>query len=138
MPFVPDASVVLAWHFDDEHSPVAEAVAVRSFEDRAVVPQHWPLEVANALLRGERRHRAHAEDVDRFVVRLQAIDLEIDAIAADQVYLSLLPLARRHRLSIYDAAYLELAFRRELSLATLDGSLATAARAVGVELIAGD
>ena len=138
MPFVPDASVVLAWHFDDEQSPVAEAVAARSYSDRAVVPQHWPLEVAHALLRGERRQRARAEDVERFIVRLQAIELEIETIPADEVYLAVLPLARRHRLSVYDAAYLELASRRELPLATLDASLMRVAEAIGVELIQGE
>lgn len=138
MPFVPDASVVLAWHFRDEHSPLAEAVSTRSYSDRAVVPQHWALEVGNALIRGERRARAAPEEVDRFVVRLQAIDLEIDLLPADEACAALLPLARACRLSVYDAAYLELAGRRGLPLATLDGSLAAAARRLNIQLIEGE
>ncbi|MBV8686864.1 MAG: type II toxin-antitoxin system VapC family toxin [Alphaproteobacteria bacterium] len=138
MPFVPDASVVLAWHFRDEQSPLAEAVATRSYSDLAVVPPHWPLDVGNALLRGERRACSSAEDVSRFVERLAALDVEIDPLSADEVYSVLLPLARAHRLSVYDAAYLELAGRRGLPLATLDEALVRAAQAAGVELLEGD
>ena len=138
MPFVPDASAVLAWHFQDEDSDRAEIFSRRSYSDRAVVPQHWPLEVANALIRGERRAGSATEHVDRFIERLRALDLEVDVIGADEVYSIVLPLARAHRLSVYDAGYLELAIRRELPLATLDEALIRAAKAVGVALLVGD
>lgn len=138
MPFVPDASAVLAWHFQDEDSERAEIFSTRSYSDRAVVPQHWPLELANALIRGERRSRSAPEHVNRFIERLRALELEIDVLGAEEVYHTVLPLARTHRLSVYDAGYLELAARRGLPLATLDEALIRAARAVGVELIEGD
>lgn len=138
MPFVLDASVALAWHFEDEDSVQAELASERSYDDLVVVPQHWFLEVTSALLKSERRRRAAPEEVDRFVGRLRTLEAEIDSLAPDQVFDELLPLARTHRLSVYDAAYLELARRRGIALATLDTSLVAAAGAVGVELVLGD
>jgi predicted nucleic acid-binding protein len=138
MPFVLDASVALAWHFEDEDSVRAELASERSYEDVVVVPQHWFLEVTSALLKSERRRRAAPEEVDRFVGRLRTMDVEVDVLAPDDAFDMLLPLARTHRLSVYDAAYLELARRRGIALATLDGFLAAAARAAGVEQVLGD
>jgi predicted nucleic acid-binding protein len=135
MPFVLDASVALAWHFRDEDSASAKAAARRSYSDPVVVPQHWPLEVASAALRGERRQRAEPEDVDRFIERLRTLDIRTDALAPDEVYSNVIPLARAHRLTVYDAAYLELAERLGLPLATLDAALTKAARSVGVQLV---
>jgi len=135
MPFVLDASVVLAWHFRDEDSVLAERVSERSYRDRVVVPQHWALEVSSALLRGERRLRSDLSDVDLFIERLRALDLETDSLSPEQVYSAVLPIARRHRLSVYDAAYLELSQRLELQLATLDTSVTAVARRLGVHLI---
>jgi predicted nucleic acid-binding protein len=137
MPFVLDASVALAWHFEDEDSAKAELASERSYEDVVVVPQHWYLEVTSALLKSERRRRAAPEEVDRFVGRLRTMEVELDILVPDDAFDVLLPLARTHRLSVYDAAYLELARRRGIALATLDASLAVAARDLGVELVLG-
>jgi predicted nucleic acid-binding protein len=138
MPFVLDASTALAWHFEDELSARAEAASERSYDDTAVVPMHWFLEVGSALLKGERRRRTAASHSALFIDRLRTLQPEVDAIDPHQVFGMLLPLARAHRLSVYDAAYLELAERRGIALATLDASLAAAARSVGVELVLGD
>lgn len=135
MTLVVDASIALAWHFDDEPSPQAEIAGARSFRDGVVVPQHWFLEVSSGLLKGERRRRTGPNETHAFLARLYDLELEIEALDPEQVTSVLLPLARAHRLSVYDAAYLELALRRSLPLATLDAALAAAARAVGAEVI---
>jgi predicted nucleic acid-binding protein len=138
MSFVLDASMTLAWHFEDEASAKVRAVAHRAYADGVAVPQHWLLEVISALLRGERRNRASPVKSQEFVAFLRELGAEVDDLEQDRVVSVLLPLARNQRLSLYDAAYLELANRRRLPLATLDGSLVRAANAIGVELILGD
>lgn len=138
MSFVLDASMTLAWHFEDEASAEVRALAHRAFADGVAVPQHWLLEVISALLRGERRNRADPAKSQEFVAFLQDLDVEVDDLDRDRAVSVLLPLARDQRLSLYDAAYLELANRRGLPLATLDASLVRAASATGVELILGE
>ena len=135
MPFVLDASIVLAWHFDDEDDALAEQVARRSADEPAVVPAHWFAEIANGLLAGERRRRTAPDRVATFLRRLDALDLDVDDVDPRTAFEFHLPLARAHRLTVYDAAYLELAERRGMALATLDRPLADAARSVGVEVI---
>ena len=137
MAFVLDASTTLSWHFEDEAQSSVRAILRLAFEEGVVVPQHWLMEVSSALLRGERRNRSAIEDTDAFLSRLRGMPVELAAADTDRIAGVLVPLARTHRLSVYDAAYLELAGRRELPLATLDRSLAHAARAVGVSLIEG-
>jgi predicted nucleic acid-binding protein len=138
MSFVLDASVTLAWHFEDEASTEVRSVAHQAFADGVAVPQHWLLEVFSGLLRGERRDRASPAGTQEFVTFLQDLSTEVDDLDEDRVVSVLLPLARDQRLSLYDAAYLELASRRSLPLATLDASLVRAASAIGVDLILGN
>ncbi|MFN3944938.1 MAG: type II toxin-antitoxin system VapC family toxin [Allosphingosinicella sp.] len=138
MSFVLDASMTVAWHFEDEASPSVRRVAHRAFEEGVAVPQHWLVEVVSAGLRGERRTRAAPDRLEEFVAVLQDMPVEVDPADADRLVAVLLPLAREHRLSIYDAAYLELAQRLGFPLATLDAPLADAARRLGIELIEGE
>ena len=127
--FVLDASIAAAWLFDDESEPSANSLLIRLQEWEAVVPQHWHLEVRNALIVGERRGRIRPNEVDERLTDLGTLpvrtDLEPDFDAA-------LRLARLHGLSFYDAVYLELARRYGLPLATLDGDLGAAAVVEGV------
>ena len=127
--FVLDASIAAAWLFDDESEPSANSLLIRLQEWAAVVPQHWHLEVRNALIVGERRGRIRPNEVDERLTDLGTLpvrtDLEPDFDAA-------LRLARLHGLSFYDAVYLELARRHGLPLATLDGDLGAAAVVEGV------
>lgn len=133
MPFVLDASSALAWHFDDENLDLS--VPERAFREGVAVPQHFFLEVSNALVRGERRLRTSPDGIETFFARLGDLDVAIDPTAPELVATVLIPLARHHRLSVYDAAYLELAARLGLPLATCDASLAHVARQVGVDLV---
>ncbi|MFL6845988.1 MAG: type II toxin-antitoxin system VapC family toxin [Allosphingosinicella sp.] len=138
MAFVLDASLTLAWHFEDEGRDSVETLADRALIEGVVVPHHWFLEVSSGLVRGERRRRTSPELTFDFLARLASLPVEVDVIDPTKVTSVLIPLARKYRLSVYDAAYLELAGRRSLPLTTLDSSLAAAARAVEVELLAGE
>jgi predicted nucleic acid-binding protein len=129
--FVLDCSITLAWFFEDEANAYAEAVEDSLAEASAVVPALWSLEVANGLLVGERRRRTTEAKVTQFLTLLRSLPITADDETAARAWQDTLPLARAHELSAYDAAYLELAMRRGLPLATLDEDLA-AAEAVGV------
>jgi predicted nucleic acid-binding protein len=133
MPFVLDASIAACWCFHDENDPRADAAIGRLINDSAVVPLLWWFEVRNAVLLAERRRRVTEQWAAAFFDQLHKLRIDF-AELQDQD--SVLVLARRHRLTFYDAAYLELAQRQGLALATLDDDLAEAARAEGVALIA--
>ena len=135
MPFVVDASVALAWHFEDEASEYADRVLERLREDQAAAPSIWSLEVANALLVAERRGRLSPAKVARTVELLLELPISIHDVAAELVLGAVLDLARAHGLSAYDAVYLELAMREGLPLATQDEALRAATQRVGVPLL---
>jgi predicted nucleic acid-binding protein len=101
---------------------------------QAYVPNLWPLEVANALLVGERRGRTTPADTARFLAILGTFPIAVDDETATRAWVETMHLARAHVLSAYDSSYLELAMRLGLPLATLDDKLKTAANAVGVSL----
>jgi predicted nucleic acid-binding protein len=132
--FVLDNSIVMAWIFEDETDANAEAVLASLASTRAVAPSLWPLEVANALLVGERRKRIAEAKIIQWLNVLGTLPIDIDGETAAHAWGDTIALARGHKLSAYDAAYLELAIRRRLPLATLDGPLKAAAKAVGVLL----
>lgn len=133
MPFVVDASVTMAWCFEDEMSPLAEHVLDMLGADRAVVPDLWTLEVTNVLLAAQRRTRLTDAVAARFVQLLAQLPIEVDPFSSDMG--ALLAIGRQYGLSAYDAAYLLLAQRRGLPLATLNDSLAAAADASGVHRV---
>src|SRR3954447_18981818 len=134
--FVLDGSVSLAWYFKDELNNYAEAVRERLDRTRAVVPALWPLEIANAVLMGERRKRSTEAQAATWLGILSAFPVVIDDETNGRAWSDTLNLARAQDLSAYDAAYLELAMRRGLPLATLDARLKAAAAAVGVPAFA--
>ena len=130
--FVLDGSITLAWYFKDEADPYADAVAASFPAARGWVPLIWPLEVANALAMGERRQRSTEAQAFAWLAYLESLPISVDDETNDRAWGEVLRLARSHRLSSYDAAYLELALRRGLPLATLDDKLKAAASALGV------
>jgi predicted nucleic acid-binding protein len=131
MPFVVDASVAIAWAFNERHATAAHA-RVRIRAEQAIVPALWWYELRNVLVLGERRGRLTERDTARFLRDISRLAVTMDS-SPDET--QVLTLARRHRLTVYDAAYLELAAREALPLATLDAQLATAAQAEQVALI---
>jgi predicted nucleic acid-binding protein len=127
--FVPDASATLPWRFENEATPWTEALLDRiQSGEEVLVPAHWPLEVANALLIARRRGRVTSEQISEFVEDLAALPIRFKPPAGPERWSAILALAERHRLTAYDAAYLELVQRMELPLATLDDDLRKAPR----------
>jgi len=133
---VPDASVTLTWCFEDEAMPWTDDVLaqLRAGEE-AIVPVHWPAEVANGLLVAVRRGRISREKANRFFLDLRALPIRIDPESSQTAFDQAFELAERYSLTIYDAGYLELAIRETLPLATLDKELRMAARASRVPLV---
>ena len=132
MAYVLDASVTACWAFQDEDHPDADLAFQRINAEEAVVPCLWWFEVRNILVVNERRRRIGESDTAAFLSNLSRLRVRIDRLPDEA---AVLRLARTHRLSVYDAAYLELAQRESLPLATLDASLRTAAVAERVPLL---
>jgi len=132
MPFVLDASVVACWAFADENHPIADFALERIRTDEACVPALWWFEIRNILIVNERRKRVTERDTAAFLRHLARLRVTVDRSPEEA---DVLTLARRHRLSVYDASYLELACRDGVSLATLDNQLEAAASAAGVNLL---
>lgn len=130
MPFVLDASVTASWCFPDEHSAVADAAMDRVLDDEAIAPALWAIELRNILLVNERRKRIEPDDAEAFLRDLSRLPIRIRRDTDER---ALLDLARKHRLTAYDATYLDLAVRTGADVATLDRSLANAVRAEGLE-----
>jgi predicted nucleic acid-binding protein len=131
-----DGSTALGFLMSDERAPGA-LVALDALE-RGVptyVPAHWPLEVANGLLMAERRKRATQADVTEALYAVLSLPIEIDRDTTRHVAGETAGLARQYGLTIYDAAYLELAMRRGATLATSDADMARAAKKAGVTLL---
>ena len=131
MSFVLDASVVMDWALDEGHAKAGLA-RERLKTDAALSPVLLWFEVRNGLIIAERRKRATHEYSTTFLQALDKLPIVVDATPNEA---ELMTLSRRHRLTIYDAAYLELALRVGAPLATLDGALADAARTEGVALL---
>ncbi len=134
MPIVVDASVVLAWTFQDESNPYADSILGRLSQEEAVVPSLWQFELANSLVQAQRRGRASERDIVQLRKLIENMHVKTSFQSVDLVIRVVLELARSHRLTVYDAAYLEIAMREGLPLATLDDDLRAAAERVGVEL----
>ena len=132
MPFVLDASVAATWLMPDEANTRADAAYALFPDDSAVAPGLWWYEIRNIFLMNERRGRLDSIQTNRALALLAALPIQLDHGASEP---ALLALAREHKLTAYDAAYLELAQRENIALATLDEALARAARAAGVALV---
>lgn len=131
--FVLDCSVVFAWFFADESSEYADSVAASLTKSAALVPSLWALEVANTLLVGERRGRSTAAQASTFLARLANLPITLEDQSVTAAWSGAMSIARAHHLSAYDAAYLELALREGLALATLDDKLQAAAKTLGIK-----
>ena len=135
MSLVVDSSATLAWVYSEETTEAISEVLDRLIDRGAWVPALWRLEVANVLEMNVRRGRHPAAFRDAALADLAALPIAIDAETDRQAWGATLRLAARHRLTLYDAAYLELAQRRGLPLATLDRELRVAGTAEGVILL---
>ncbi|WP_419161560.1 type II toxin-antitoxin system VapC family toxin [Candidatus Palauibacter sp.] len=131
-PFVLDCSVAAAWLFEDEAAPATDALLRRLRRDGAYVPSLWRLELGNVLAQAERSKRADTTRIARWIERLEKLPITVDPETGSRAFREILALARQERLTTYDAAYLELAMRKAIPLATLDRALSRAARRRGV------
>jgi predicted nucleic acid-binding protein len=130
--FVVDASIALSWYLPGETSAVSEAAFARLRDADAIAPILWWFEIRNTLVISERRKRITPAQAIQILARLDELPLRLDAAPDSETVLAL---ARAHGLTVYDAAYLELALRLMVPLATLDRALIAAAPAAGVELL---
>ncbi|RPH62120.1 MAG: PIN domain-containing protein [Chloroflexi bacterium] len=133
--FVLDASLTLAWCFEDEYAQKADEILDLLGQSQAIVPSLWLLEVSNVLLGAERRGRLTVAEGMRFLELLRSLPIEVVDTPLNRAWGEVHNLARDHRLSSYDANYLDLAIRSGAPLATLDDDLRRAALACGVKLI---
>lgn len=134
--FVIDTSVVMSWCFMDERNQYADVILDLLEAATAFAPSIWPLEVGNVLLVAERRKRLSEADSVRFITLLSELPIIIEQEPPERMIHEILALAREHKLSSYDASYLDLAMRKGLSIATIDKNLIAAATRSRV-LIAG-
>ena len=132
MNFVLDASVTLAWAFEDEGGEYARDVLARLETEEACTTSLWPLEISNGLVVAERRHRIEPGASAQFTRLLLALPIVVEPVDRRRVFEQTRGLARRWSLSAYDAHYLELAIRYGIPLATLDDGLRQAAENEGV------
>lgn len=135
MSFVLDNSVALAWCFEDEQTPAVMELLDRVAETGASAPSLWPLEALNGLLAAERRRRVSPAQRATLAGFLHELPIMLDRHTAEQAWEPTMRLALHHKLTVYDAVYLELAQRRRLPLASLDQDLRAAAMSTGVEVL---
>jgi predicted nucleic acid-binding protein len=132
---VVDASITMAWCFDDEVTQAAEEVLDQVVESSAVVPSIWRFEVSNALQMAIRRKRITEIFRDDAFARLLALPINVDPETDAHAWATALRLSERFGLTLYDAAYVELAQRRSLPLASLDQEMRAAASTLKIELL---
>ena len=129
-----DVSVAIAWCARSQATHLTDRAEAYVNSNGAMLPAHFQLELSNALWRFERTKKLTRQAIDIYLQTLMGYALEYDAEAVEKTFADILPLARKHGLSSYDAGYLELAARLQLPLATRDAALARAANSVGVQL----
>ena len=134
--FVPDASVTLTWCFEDEAGPETDGLLHRLKNgERALVPAHWALEIANGALTAVKRGRISREKAQRFLEDVGFLPITTDKALGASECTWIFALAEKYRLTAYDAAYLELAIRTGVPLASRDDDLRKAAAVAGVARI---
>jgi predicted nucleic acid-binding protein len=134
-PFVIDSSVALAWCFEDEVDTYADAVLDRLAEGTAIAPSLWLLEIVNVLVLAERRKRIHQADAARFLEVIRSLPITIEEATLAGAFQDVQSVARGTGLTAYDAAYVALALRTGLPLATRDAAVRAACASLGVPVL---
>jgi predicted nucleic acid-binding protein len=138
MSLVLDPSIALSWYFEDERTAEADAVLDAVVDQGAIVPSLWRLEVANGFQTAIRRKRIDAAFRDKALAELAAMEVTVDSDTDTHAWTTTLRLSDRFQLTAYDAAYLELAQRRRLPLASFDQQLCPAATVLGLTVLGDD
>jgi predicted nucleic acid-binding protein len=135
--FVLDNSISMRWLLESDKAAdqkYAEAVLKNLINDDAIVPNLWHLEASNVLVGAEKRSEIDAGEIERFITQLESLPIHVDSLTAHQAFSRIIALSRIYKLSSYDAAYLELAIREGIPLATLDKDLKKAAKKANVDI----
>jgi predicted nucleic acid-binding protein len=132
---VVDSSAALSWCFPGEAAPDTDMLLDRVRDEGGIVPDLWHLELANVLVNAERAKRIGMNQIAIFLDLIRKLPISADTQASARAFDTILDLARYERLTTYDAAYLDLALRRNLPLATKDKNLSLAAKRNGVRLL---
>ena len=127
--------MALSWCFADESSPATDQVLARAAAERFLVPALWFSELANVLMMSERRGRLSSRQVTDQLRNFASLPFQVEPAGSQIVFGAVLDMARRERLTIYDATYLELAQRHRVALASLDQDLCAAAARTAVPVI---
>ena len=135
MAFVLDSSVTLAWLLPDERSAALDVLGDALRETNAIVPAIWPYEIGNALRTAQKRARIAAADLLQLRGALAALPIDVEPVETHRVLDVVGDLARDLDITVYDAAYVELARRRALPLATLDERLRKACARARIALL---
>lgn len=135
MSWIADCSMAMAWCFEDEANLRTEALLDRTESEAVIVPLHWPLEVTNVLRTAARKGRLTEAQAAKKAAALMSLPIRYDSLTHQLAFTTTYALARKHKLTIYDAAYLELALRLGAALATNDQELINVAPKVGVTLL---
>ncbi len=135
--FVIDNSVVMTWCFKDETSQYADVILDILEVSAGIVTSIWPLEVCNVLLVAERKNRIGEAGSARFIALLSELPIRVEQESPERMIKDIFALARKHKLSSYDASYLDLAMRKGLPIATLDKNLLAAAKRSKVPILKG-
>lgn len=133
--FILDSSIALCWCFENESTDATRALLERLRAEAAAVPNLWHVEIANVLALAERRRRITAAESAEFIALLEALEINVDEETWSRAFARIFDLAREERLTAYDAAYLELAMRLGVPLASKDGDLCDAAERLGVSVL---
>lgn len=135
MGFILDASITLSWCLSDEQTPATNALLERLETEEAIVPALWSLEIGNILVSAQRKQRITYAKIIEFLSLLEPLNIRVDEETAARGFHEILSLSYSESLTTYDAAYLELAMRHGLPLATKDMQLSAVAKRLGVEVI---
>ncbi len=136
MIFILDCSVTMAWFIEDEVTSFTDKIQDSLYwGNQAIVPSVWKLEVANVFLMAERRKRISTDNTHRFLDLLKILPITVEEVPTFAIMHDILKTAREYHLSMYDAAYLELAIRKRFPLVTLDKELLTAARKSRIQVL---
>ncbi len=133
--FVVDNSVIMTWCFKDENRQYSDFILDKLEYNTAFVPSIWALELTNVLVVGERKKRINEAGSTRFMALLAELPIIVDQESPERMLKEIFALARKHKLSSYDASYLDLAMRKGLPIATLDKALLEAAERSKVPVI---
>jgi predicted nucleic acid-binding protein len=133
-----DSSIALCWCFEDESTEATRHLLEHLRTDTVAVPNLWHVEIANVLALAERRQRITAAETAQFIALLDELEIDVDEETWPRAFTRVIDLAREERLTAYDAAYLELAMRLGVPLASKDADLCDAAQRLGVSVLRAD